>query len=150
MDVERSLFGRGVPTDPFYFLDQDILNALLASEFADDAVEALDHRLAPHPPFGDVRIEDEATLRCTIDGGVQPFLLHHIQRKPWLAPLPETPYSKLLSRLLLSDDVRIPVSPNEVPLRLRHGKLASVERRRVAWATSVRRTRRRLGLRRRS
>lgn len=146
VDVERSFIRHGTLSDPFYFLDQDILNALLASEYSDRAVEVLDHRLAPHPPFPGVRVEDEPTLRCVDERGAHPFLLHHIQRKPWLAPLPPTVYSRLLSRLLLGSDVAIPISPNEVPVRLRPGALASLDRNRIAVVTRVRRMRRRLGL----
>ena len=79
------MVGEGTPEDPFYFADQDALNAILASSLVrPDEVRALSHRLAPHPPFPGVEIVDEERLVVT-GGGDGPFALHHIQRKPWLS-----------------------------------------------------------------
>ncbi len=122
IDIERSMVGKGTPADPFYFPDQDALNAILASSrVRPDQVRVLDHALAPHPPFPGVRIVDAERVRVARADGSEPFLLHHIQRKPWLAPLPATAYSRLLPRLWLADDLPIRLDPRDVPLRYRPG-----------------------------
>lgn len=149
IDPARSVIANGAPAYPFYFLDQDVLNAILAIRPSTDDLLVLEHRLAPHPPFSGVRIRDQDTLDCAYDDGVHPFLLHHIQAKPWLAPVRQTVYSQLLRRLLLAEDLPIRVPPGRVPLRLREGKLASVDRARAEAVARWRRARARIGLRRR-
>jgi hypothetical protein len=116
---------------PFYFADQDVLNALLAAELAGDELVFLDHRLAPHPPFRGVILEDARELRCRYVDGAQPFVLHHTLGKPWLTSTRATIYSTLLTRLLLEPDVALRLTPDELPLRLRRGRLAAVDRMRA-------------------
>jgi hypothetical protein len=126
--LSETRYGRAKLSDPFYFADQDVLNALLATEFASDDLAILEHRLAPHPPFGGVRLDDPRRLLCGYSDGTQPFVLHHILGKPWLTATRSTIYSALLTRLLLESDVALPLEPQELPLRLRRGRLASLDR----------------------
>jgi hypothetical protein len=123
IDIDRSMVGEGTPDDPFYFADQDAFNAILmSSRISPDEVRILDHSLAPHPPFQGVDILDAETLRVERADGSEPFALHHIQRKPWLFPLDVTPYSRLLPRLWLADDLAIRLEPRHVPPRYRPGR----------------------------
>jgi hypothetical protein len=128
VDESRSYWADGVPADPFFFLDQDIVNALLASEFDDDHVTVLPYRFAPHPPFECVRV-DSATLRCRYPDGHEPFALHHVLSKPWLHRTAPNIYSKLLPRLLLEDDLPIRLESRELPRRLRTSIVGRAARR---------------------
>jgi hypothetical protein len=144
--LRRTRYGTATLADPFYFADMDVFNALLAANFSDDEVLVLEERLAPHPPFAGLRLEDTVGLVCRYDDGVRPFLLHHILAKPWLAATPTTIYSRLLTRLLLGADVRIRLEPKELPLRLREGRLAAADRTRAHVQAIVRsEARRQLG-----
>ena len=78
IDLEQSMVGSGTPADPFYFLDQDVLNAIFSSQLVEhDEVRVLDHELVPDPPFRGVRIADARGIRCVSEGGVDPLALHH-------------------------------------------------------------------------
>jgi hypothetical protein len=121
VDRKRTWLGRGNESDPLYYLDQDVLNAVAHSRLAADEVVALDARLAPIPPFRGVRISDETTLRCAYRDGTEPYLLHHCFRKPWLVRMRSNAYSRLLTRLLLGPDVPLRLDPADLPLRLRTG-----------------------------
>jgi hypothetical protein len=134
----HSRYGNATLDDPFYFADQDVINAVLAADFSEDEVLTLEQRLAPHPPFAGLRMEDEVGLACRYDDGVRPFMLHHIMAKPWLAATRSTIYSRLLTRLLLADDVAIRLEPGDLPLRLREGRLAAVDRTRAHVQAIVR------------
>jgi hypothetical protein len=141
-----SRYGNARLGDPFYFADQDVLNAVLAAELAAEEIVILDYRLAPHPQFAGLELVDELRLDCRFPDGVQPFMLHHTMAKPWLSATPANVYSRLLSRLLLEPDVRLRLRPDELPLRLRRGVLAGVDRRRAtAQAAVVTHARRQLG-----
>jgi hypothetical protein len=131
---------------PFYFLDQDVFNAVIAT-VAEEKLVFLDHELAPFPPFSGLRLLDDRA-RCSYEGGREPYLLHHVLDKPWLAATRWNIYSELLSRLLLSPDVALPLRREEVPLRLRPGPGAWLEKRRSDMVAVLGRTRGRLGLRR--
>src|SRR5207245_3900154 len=49
VDLSRSMTGSGDRPDyPFYFLDQDILNAIFASRLPRGELEVMEHRLVPH------------------------------------------------------------------------------------------------------
>jgi hypothetical protein len=113
---------------PFLYPEQDVLNAILASRIDEERIETLDNALAPNPPYRDVRIADEATLRCVGAGGTEPYVLHQFVRKPWLEPTYHGVYSRLMARLLLGDDVAIRVPPDTLPTRMRTGPLARAER----------------------
>jgi hypothetical protein len=146
VDLERTYIRNGSSDDPFFFLDQDVLNGIVAG-LPDDEVEILEHRLAPFPPFSGLEV-DEATLRCSYADGVEAFALHHILHKPWLAPTRWGAYSRLLVRLLLADDVVLRLEPHELPLRLRPGPVGWLEKRRSHLLAVAASSRGRLGLRR--
>jgi hypothetical protein len=115
---------------PFSALDQDVLNAVLSSaHVADERVRALDHRLAPEPPFPELALVDPQPLRCEYDDGTQPYALHHLGPKPWIAAVRENLYTRLLVRLLTGPGIALRVPEAELPLRLREGRLAGGARR---------------------
>jgi hypothetical protein len=136
--TRHSRYGTARLGDPFYFADQDVINALLAAEFSDDEILVLDKQLAPHPPFSRLRLDDEVGLVCRHDDGTRPFVLHHVLAKPWLAATRATSYSRLLTRLLLGSDVTVRLEPEELPLRLREGRLAAADRTRAHVQAIVR------------
>lgn len=136
--MRQTRYGKARLDDPFYFADQDVLNAVLASRFALDELFFLPHRLAPHPPFSGVSLVDEEHLVCRYDDGTEPFLLHHVLAKPWLKDTRTTVYSTLLSRLLLAPDVALRLDPSMVPARLRQGWVGAVDRRRADATAYVR------------
>jgi hypothetical protein len=119
---------RNDPTYPFFYMEQDVLNAILASRVERDRVVALPHRLVPNPPFPGLRRPNEATLRCAYRDGTEPYALHHFAVKPWLEPTFYSPYSRLLRRLLIRADVPVRVREGELPLRMRTGPRAWVSR----------------------
>ena len=125
---ERTWLGQGAEDDPLYFLDQDVLNAVVHSQLTPEEIVALDARLAPIPPFAGVRLADESRLRCTYRDGTEPYLLHHCFRKPWLVRMRSNVYSRLLTRLLLGRDVALRLEPEMLPLRLRTGAAARAGR----------------------
>lgn len=143
VDLERSMIGSGKPTDPFYFPDQDVLNALVASErFRPDEVLALPNAAGPHPPFAGLRVADRTRLRVVDGDGREPFLLHHIQRKPWLEPLSPSVYSELLPRLWLADDLPVQLPPRRVPRWFRPGPAGRVGAARAGIVVATERGRR--------
>jgi hypothetical protein len=131
VDYERSYFGRDEPGYPLSYVDQDVLNAVIAARAGPDRVKVLDPRLAPVPPFRRLRIADLGTLRCEFDDGLEPYVIHHFIVKPWLDRVYHGVYSRLLARLLIGDDVAIRVPREELPLRLRDGLVAGIERHRI-------------------
>ena len=122
---------RDDPDYPLFYMEQDVLNAILASRVERDRVVHLAHRLVPNPPFPGLRLLDETALRCSYGDGTEPYALHHFAVKPWLEPARHGPYSRLLRRLLTGGDVPIRVSEQELPLRLRSGMRAWMDRKRV-------------------
>lgn len=147
IDPTETVIGRGSVNDPFYYLDQDVLNALLLDD-PRNQIEVLPHRLAPFPPFAKLRIDDLKALRCVYADGVQPFAIHHIQGKPWLSLTRTSIYSQLLTRLLVAHDLPITIEPGQLPLRLREGVGASFARRGADAVARLQSQRGRLGLRR--
>jgi hypothetical protein len=148
LNLSETILEGGSPNAPFYFPDQDILNALLASNFTEDDVMTLENRFAPHPPFAGVSVVDIDAARCTYQSGDEPFALHHVlQQKPWLAPTRRTPYSELLPRLWFSSDLAVRIEADEVPRRFRQGRLAAFARTRARLSVLLEKTRGRLGLR---
>lgn len=132
VDRSATWLGDGSESHPLYYMDQDVLNAVLLSRLPPERVVALDPRLSATPPFSGLRVRDEASLYCAYDDdGAEPYLLHHFFRKPWLVAMRSNPYSRLLTRLLLRADVPLRLEEPELPLRLRTGSLARAERLRV-------------------
>jgi hypothetical protein len=147
VDLQQGILSGGTPDYPFYFPDQDVLNAILASKAHAENLAIMEHRLAPHPMFEGVELLDEQTLRCSYADGLEPFGLHHVlQNKPWLAPIRHTIYSDLLPRLWLGSDLALPLEPEHLPLRFRSGMLAKADEQRYNAMARLQRLRGRLGL----
>jgi hypothetical protein len=139
-------YGRARLSDPFYFADQDVVNAVLAARFEDAELDVRPHRLAPHPPFRELRLLDPRRLDCRYPDGTRPYFLHHTMGKPWLQATRRSLYSALLPRLLLAADLAVRLAPDDVPVRVRDGLMAELERRRGDLQTrAVTGTRRQLG-----
>jgi hypothetical protein len=120
-----------VPTDAFYYTDQDVLNALIGSLDPDDYV-----------------VSDEVSYWPFEQPVANARFLHHILDKPWLKPLRPNTYSREMTRLLAAGPVEVPV--DEIPAQLRPGAIGSVARARGSLQHTLRdHTRGRLGIRRR-
>jgi len=128
VDPQRTWLQKGRLSDPFYFGDQDVINAILGAHLEPHEITTLEHRLAPHPPFDALRLIDRASLLCRYPDGESPYLLHHVLAKPWLTATPVNVYASLLPRLLLAPDVALRLEPHQLPLRLREGWLATLDR----------------------
>ena len=136
---ERGYFGANDHGYELMFADQDVLNAILASRVPADRIDAIDWRLAPMPPFAGLRVTDEHNLGCAYDDGSQPYLVHQaLPFKPWLEPLYDGVYSRLLRRLLAAPDLAIRVPDEMIPRSLRRGPLGFVERSRVKARDQIR------------
>jgi hypothetical protein len=133
VDFDRTHWRDNAPDYPFLYADQDVFNAILAARFEPgQTVVGMDHRLSPSIPFEGVRVVDEAALRLSCADGPEPYLVHQsLSPKPWQVPAYDGVYSRLLRRLLTSPDLALRVSSRVVPLRLRTGPLAYLERQRV-------------------
>ena len=98
--------------DPLYFLDQDVINAVAPLAARAGAGRASTTRGSRRSrPSPGVRLADADALRCRYGDGAEPFLLHHASRKPWLVRMRANVYSRLLTRLLLGDDVALRLDP---------------------------------------
>jgi hypothetical protein len=114
---------------PFFFADQDVLNAVLATDVDPGRVEVLDRRLEATPPFTGLRVVDPNTLRCAYDDGLEPYAVHHLTPvKPWLEATIPGVYTRLLVRLLRGRDAPIRVAQRDLPLHLQPGVMAGVRR----------------------
>jgi hypothetical protein len=140
IDIERTPYSGSVPDfaslggrypdsddrHPFYFADQDVLNAVLATEVDAERVDVLDRRAEAIPPFTGLRVADEQTLRCAFEDGYEPYAVHHFMPvKPWLEPTYPGVYLQLLTRLLRAEDVAIRVPARELPPHLRPGLIGA-------------------------
>jgi hypothetical protein len=114
--------------EPFFYADQDVLNAVVGARLEPEEVVACEGRLSAIPPFAGLRIADSARLRCEYADGARPYLLHHFFRKPWLSRMRSNVYSRLLTRLLCGPDVALRPGPETLPLRLRRGAAAALAR----------------------
>jgi hypothetical protein len=114
--------------DPFFFPDQDVLNAVLAAEIDRERLVVLDRRLEAIPPFEGLRVVDEARLRCSYEDGLEPFAVHHVASKPWLETTPYGVYTQLFLRVLLGRDVAIRLRQRDLPRHLRMGVRGRVGR----------------------
>jgi hypothetical protein len=137
LDPATTHFGGADMSSPFYFADQDVLNAILCTTL-DGRVQRIEHRLAPFPPFWGLKVRDAASLICTYKDGVAPYLLHHILGKPWLTPTKGSPYTVLFTRLVTANDVPIRLRADELPLRLRDSPFAPVDRMRASVQAEMR------------
>jgi hypothetical protein len=132
VDFDRTLYGRNETDYPFLYPEQDVLNAVIATRTEADPLVCIDERFEVVPPFAAVRVLDAQTLRCAFPDGAEPYVLHHfMSRKPWLHATEPGVYSRLLSRLLVGGDVEVKVPERMVPLRLRTGWPAALDRKRV-------------------
>jgi hypothetical protein len=140
VEFERTYFAANEVDYVLLYLDQDVLNAILASRAVErDAVEVLPYRLAPFAPFEGIAEIDRDALHCEYPDGTRPYVLHHIlEAKPWLRPMHNSLYSRLLKRLLVGPDLPIRVPENWLPLRMRSGSLAYLERKRVDASVRLR------------
>jgi hypothetical protein len=122
-------FEESAADQPFFFADQDVLNAILASDVDPGRIEVLDRRTEAITPFTGLRVIDEATLRCAHDDGTEPYAVHHyLPTKPWLQATAPGVYTQLLLRLLHGPDVAIRVPDSELPPHLRAGIVAAARR----------------------
>lgn len=115
------------PSRPFWAGDQDVLNALLASEIDAGAVEELPEHEEAYPDDAvRVRVEDAGTLASTLDGRPVTILHHSLGPKVWdrsgWLRLRRDAYVRLLPRLLFAPDVPLRLDPSEVPAWLRPGR----------------------------
>ncbi|MGZ8693372.1 MAG: hypothetical protein ACXWZT_11655 [Gaiellaceae bacterium] len=150
IDPSCTWLGGVAESEPFFYADQDVLNAILAMDPRRDTLEIVDHRLAQYAPLRGVRVVDAKRLICSYADGVEPYCLHHILAKPWLARVAPNAYSLLLPRLLFWDDVAIKLRPEMLPRRFRTGVEGAAARQLNAlrWAVHNR-VRGKLGIRRR-
>ncbi|MEK6274228.1 MAG: hypothetical protein AABM30_02695 [Actinomycetota bacterium] len=111
---------------PFWAGDQDVLNAILASEIPDEVVTELpaDEEAYPDDLLETV-VVDEASLRCELRGRPTSILHYSLGPKAWSrrawTRLRDDAYVRLLPRLLFGDDVAVRLEPESVPLWLRPG-----------------------------
>jgi hypothetical protein len=110
---------------PFFLADQDIANAVLASARFRERVMILPCSAAPHAPFSGISLASGTS--CVDQQGETPFFLHHALQKPWSEPLPTNPYTELLVKYI-HDPAAPNVSKADLPLFLRHGRVASAAR----------------------
>jgi hypothetical protein len=117
--------------NPYYFADQDILNAVLATKIEPGKVEVLERRDVAILPFDGLRVVEPDALRCAYDDGTEPFAVHHLMlEKPWLKRTGEdTVYTQLLRRLLSGPDLALRVPTAWIPSWLRAGPFGSASRR---------------------
>ena len=140
VEFERTFFAANDESYPLLFLDQDVLNAVLASRVEPERVLALDHRLMAAVAFDEPHLLDSEALRVRFaDDGAEPYVVHYIlPQKPWLKPIYESVYSRLLKRCLVGPGLAIDVPRRALPLRFRSGPLARAERARVDAAVWLR------------
>ena len=109
--------------DPAWDFDQDTLNALLMSEFAEVELVDLPHDMALPPELYRTKVVDPQTLETTLDGRPVRFLHYTGGPKPWnrhgWTRSRRDAYTALLPRLLFGSDVTLSLDPVEVPLWLR-------------------------------
>ncbi len=139
VDMDRSFLGDGGPEYPFHYADQDLLNAILCTRVEPDRLEALEARLVATIPFEGIDEIGDGSLRCAYDDGTEPYVIHHVlDAKPWRERTPDGLYSRLLRQALLGPGAAVRVPREQIPLRLRTGALAAVERRRVLAQARIR------------
>ncbi len=119
----------GPESDPFLYADQDLLNAILATRIDPAIVSELEPRMIATNPDTGIASIDPGRLRCAYEDGVEPFVVHHIlDRKPWLGRTYRGVYARFLQRCISGPGLAIEIPPRWLPLRLRAGRLAELER----------------------
>lgn len=147
---ENSIFGSAAAADPFYYLDQDILNALLGTRVDAEDLIVHEQRLAPHPPFRGLQFYAAQDQRHAYADATEPFLLHYAHpRKPWLAHTRSSVFTRRFCRLVIAPDLALKPPIGTVPWRLRTGARASFARANCSVRGRVADSRGRLGIRRR-
>lgn len=137
--TERLTHRQWIPDadDPAWDFDQDTLNALLMSEFADVELVELPHDMALPPELYRTKVVDRQTLETTLDGRPMRLLHYTGVPKPWnrhgWSRSRRDAYTALLPRLLFGSDVTIRLDPTEVPLWLRPSAPGAA----ALWALSV-------------
>lgn len=144
IDRRGTWLEEGEEGNPLYYLDQDVLNAVISAQLGDEEIVALDQRLSANPPFDGLRVVDRSRLCCEYRDGTRPYVLHHIARKPWLVPMRRSVFSRLFTRLVLGPDVTLPLEPSSLPLQLRTGTAAAWHRLELDVKLAVPGVRRRL------
>jgi hypothetical protein len=117
------------PAAPFYAADQDVLNALLASEVPARGIRLLPEEEAVYwDELREVELVDADALECRFRGR-RPAILHYsFAPKPW-APrgwlrVKDDAFVRLLPRVLSGDDVALRLDPGELPFWLRGDRRA--------------------------
>jgi hypothetical protein len=116
---------------PFWAGDQDVLNAILASEVPEEALAELPEAGEAYPDdLLETVVVDERTLYCELRGEPTSILHYSLSPKAWqrraLLRVRDDAYVRLLPRLLFEDDVAVLLEPKSVPLWLRPGFRARV------------------------
>jgi hypothetical protein len=126
--------------NPYYFADQDVLNAVLATEVDASEVEVLERRDVAILPFDGLRVVAADALRCAYEDNSEPYAVHYLMLdKPWLRRTGEnTVYTTLLRRLLSADDLALQVPAAWIPRWLRRGPLGSASRKLINVGQSLR------------
>jgi len=136
-------------TNPFRFLDMDVLNALIGTVIELDAFEFAGVDTASYPPFEGVAVADAQRLRLTTTAHAKPpILLHHFLGKPWNHLVAPNVYSRLLMRLLTGSGLSVRMPKRHIPFSLRYGVRGFFARRYVVSRLWVRARRSRLRARR--
>jgi hypothetical protein len=117
---------------PTGFADQDALNALLMSEYADDqAAGDANQVVLGSPALAATRIDDVESLECTRDG-LPVVALHSLsQPKPWMPEartmLRRNAFVPCLRRCLSGPGLTIELPEAMIPTWLRRGPSAGIE-----------------------
>jgi hypothetical protein len=125
----RGDFGTMAPSDPVSLPDQDALNALLMSVVPAEAIVELPAEgQAMREDLTRVRIIDERSLACTLDG--EPTMILHYTRNPkawergnWWRVRRDA-FTLLMPRVLLADDVPIRLQTATMPVWARPSRLS--------------------------
>ena len=121
-------FFRTVARSPFQLADQDVLNAVLCARPEPERILALEHRLAPEPPFSGLRLDGRRVAWLLLRGR------HRALRTP--SPRPEAVAGAAAGWPLLTSSgaapsrspIEVTVPEADVPLRLRRGLVAGASR----------------------
>ncbi len=114
---------------PFWAGDQDALNALLMSEMpADGVAEGDQGETLLFDSVNDGTVEDESTLRLTLNGVPVRFIHYGLSPKAWQPRgwrriREDDTYARLLPRVLFGDDVTLRLEGTRVPIWIRPGPL---------------------------